>query len=60
MERLTGWHCAIMMSFQASGEVPAGGISREVAVPAAEFKGVVNERGIKIDVREYDLDPGNT
>jgi lysine 6-dehydrogenase len=25
MERLTGWHCAIMMGFQARGKVPMGG-----------------------------------
>jgi len=37
MERLTGWHCAIMMGFQARGQVPAGGVSMEVAVPAADF-----------------------
>lgn len=24
MERLTGWHCAIMMIFQATGAIPAG------------------------------------
>jgi len=31
MERLTGWHCAIMMGFQARGRIPAGGVSMEVA-----------------------------
>ena len=47
MERLTGWHCAIMMGFQAQGKVSAGGISMEVAVPAGEFMQAVRERGIK-------------
>ena len=51
MERLTGWHCAIMMGFQARGQVPTGGISMEIAVPAAEFMQAVRERGIKFDVR---------
>jgi lysine 6-dehydrogenase len=51
MERLTGWHCAMMMGFQARGRIPAGGISMEVAVPAAEFMGAVRERGIKFKVR---------
>ncbi len=51
MERLTGWHCAMMMGFQARGRVPAGGISVEVAVPAAEFMQAVRERGIKFEVR---------
>jgi lysine 6-dehydrogenase len=51
MERLTGWHCAIMMGFQARGRVPAGGISNEVAVPAGEFMQAVRKRGIKFEVR---------
>jgi len=51
MERLTGWHCAMMMGFQARGHVPAGGISMEVAVPAAEFMQAVQERGIEFEVR---------
>jgi lysine 6-dehydrogenase len=51
MERLTGWHCAIMMGFQARGQVPAGGISMEVAVPAGEFMEAVKQRGIKFEVR---------
>jgi len=50
MERLTGWHCAIMMGFIARGKVPAGGISMEIAVPAEEFMNAVCERGIKFEV----------
>lgn len=53
MERLTGWHCAMMMGFQARGHVSVGGISMETAVPAAEFMQAVGERGIKFEVR-YD------
>ena len=51
MERLTGWHCAIMMGFQARGKVPAGGVSMEVAVPPADFMEAVQERGIHFEVR---------
>lgn len=51
MERLTGWHCAIMMGFQARGRVPAGGVSLEVAVPAAEFMEAIRQRGIQFEVR---------
>jgi len=51
MERLTGWHCAMMMGFQARGHIPAGGISMEIAVQAAEFMQAVRERGIKFEVR---------
>jgi len=45
MEHQTGWHCTIMMGFQARG------ISMEVAVPAAVFMGAVRKRGIKFEVR---------
>lgn len=51
MERLTGWHCAIMMGFQARGEVPAGGVSVETAVPAAKFMEAIRQRGIHFEVR---------
>ena len=51
MERLTGWHCAIMMGFQARSRVPSGGVSMEIAVPAAAFMQAVRERGIKFEVR---------
>ena len=51
MERLTGWHCAIMMGFQARGRVPTGGVPVEKAVPAAEFMEAVRERGIHYQIR---------
>ncbi len=50
MERLTGWHCAMMMGFQARGRVPAGGISMETAVPAGKFMEAVRQRGIEFEV----------
>ena len=52
MERLTGWHCAIMMGFQARGVVKPGGTPVENAVPAAIFMAAVRERGIQFEVRE--------
>jgi hypothetical protein len=51
MERLTGWHCAIMMGFQARGKVPPGGVPVEIAVPAAEFMEAVKKRGIVFEVK---------
>lgn len=50
MERLTGWHCAIMMGFQARGVVPAGGVSMEIAVPPADFMEAIRQRGIRFEV----------
>jgi lysine 6-dehydrogenase len=51
MERLTGWHCSIMMIFQAKGKVRAGGAPMEVAVPATEYMEAFTQRGIKYVVR---------
>ena len=51
MERLTGWHCAIMMGFQARKKITPGGVSMEIAVPAGEFMQAVGERGISFSVR---------
>jgi lysine 6-dehydrogenase len=50
MERLTGWHSAIMMGFIARGQVSTGGVSMEIAIPAAEFMAAVSERGIKYEI----------
>jgi lysine 6-dehydrogenase len=51
MERLTGWHAAVMMGFQMRGKVPAGGQAVETAVPAGEFMQALRERGIEFEVR---------
>lgn len=51
MERLTGWHCAIMMGFQARGIVRAGGIPMETAVNPAAFMSELPKRGIHYDTR---------
>jgi lysine 6-dehydrogenase len=51
MERLTGWHCAIMMIYQAKKIVPPGGIPLEGAVPPREFMKELEKRGIKHQIR---------
>ncbi len=51
MERLTGWHCAIMMGFQARGVVRHGGVPMETAVKASVFMEEVRRRGIQFEVR---------
>jgi lysine 6-dehydrogenase len=45
MERLTGWHAAIMAALIGAGEVPAGVHSLEKAVPATRFMQEVRRRG---------------
>lgn len=45
MERLTGWHAAIMAALIASGEVPPGVHSLEKAVAAGRFMEEVGRRG---------------
>jgi lysine 6-dehydrogenase len=45
MERLTGWHAAIMAALIGTGEVPAGVHSLEKAVPATRFMEEVRRRG---------------
>jgi lysine 6-dehydrogenase len=51
MERLTGWHCAIMMSFQATGKIGPGAHRMEHAVPAADVMEAVRQRGIDFTVK---------
>lgn len=56
MERLTGWHCAIMMGFQARGVVPAGARPLERLLldgtpSATEVMDAVSQRGIAFTVR---------
>jgi lysine 6-dehydrogenase len=51
MERLTGWHAAIMMGFQARGRVRAGAAAVELAVPADEFMEALRGRGVHFEVR---------
>jgi hypothetical protein len=51
MERLTGWHCSILMAFQARGEIPAGVTPVEVAVAPNRFMEEFNQRGISHELR---------
>jgi lysine 6-dehydrogenase len=51
MERLTGWHAAVMMGFQVRGRVAPGGMAVELAVPAGEFMQALGARGIRYEVR---------
>ncbi len=46
MERLTGWHCAIMMKFMADKRVRSGVIPVELAVQASDFMVEFERRGI--------------
>jgi lysine 6-dehydrogenase len=51
MERLTGWHCAIMLGFAVRGQIPPGVIPVEKALPASVFMEEVRKRGIHFQVR---------
>lgn len=51
MERITGWHCAIMMGFLVRGQVSPGVLPVELAVPGNLFMDEVRRRGIKFEVR---------
>lgn len=51
MERLTGWHAAIMAGFVADGTIPPGVHPVERAMSAAPFLDAVRRRGIVIGER---------
>jgi lysine 6-dehydrogenase len=51
MERLTGWHAAIMAGFVADGTVPPGVHPVEKAVAAGRFLDEVRRRGFLIEER---------
>ncbi len=51
MERLTGWHAAIMAEFIARGTVPPGAWAMERAVPATRFVEQARQRGFAITER---------
>jgi lysine 6-dehydrogenase len=51
MERLTGWHAAIMCQLIAQGEVPTGAWSLEKAISATRFMEEVHQRGFQISER---------
>ncbi len=51
MERLTGWHAAIMAGFIARGEVEPGAWPLEKAIPATRFMEEVRRRGFNVTER---------
>lgn len=51
MERLTGWHAAIMCEFIARGEVAPGAWPMEKAVTSTRFMEKIRERGFKVTER---------
>ncbi len=51
MERVTGWHCAIMMGFLVRGLVRPGITPVELAVPGSRFMEEVERRGIHFETR---------
>lgn len=46
MERLTGWHCSMMMTFQTSGVIKPGAIPQELAVNPNLVMEALAKRGI--------------
>lgn len=48
MERLTGWHAAIMAEFIGRGEISAGAVPLEKALSATRFMEQVRRRGFQI------------
>jgi lysine 6-dehydrogenase len=51
MERLTGWHAALMMAWQAEGRIPPGAHRMEQAVRASDVLAALAARGIRHEVR---------
>ncbi|NPV68644.1 MAG: hypothetical protein HPY64_16020 [Anaerolineae bacterium] len=51
MERLTGWHAAIMAEFIARGEVQPGVWPMEKAVTSTRFMEKIRERGFRVTER---------
>jgi lysine 6-dehydrogenase len=48
MQRLTGWHMSIVAAMIAKGEIPAGSVPLELAVPGSTFVQEARKRGFKI------------
>ncbi len=48
MQRLTGWHMSIVAAMIAKGEIPAGCVPLELAVPGGSFVREARQRGLKI------------
>ena len=48
MQRTTGWHLSIVAAMIAKGEIPAGSVPLELAVPGGAFVREGKKRGFKI------------
>jgi lysine 6-dehydrogenase len=48
MQRATGWHMSIVAAMIAKGEIPAGSVPLELAVPGSTFVQEARKRGFKI------------
>jgi len=51
MERITGWHAAIVCQMMARGETPRGAVPLELAVPGDRFVAQLWLRGIEVNVK---------
>jgi lysine 6-dehydrogenase len=51
MERLTGWHAAVVMALQARGRISPGAHRTEQAVRASEIMAELERRGISHTIR---------
>jgi lysine 6-dehydrogenase len=51
MQRMTGWHIAIVAAMMAKGDIPTGSIPLELAVPGSAFVREAKKRGFKITER---------
>jgi len=48
MQRTTGWHMSIVAAMIAKGDIPAGSVPLELAVPGEAFVREGRKRGFKI------------
>ncbi len=53
MERLTGWHAAIVADFIARGSVRPGVVKLEEAIPAVQFMDAVRRRGFHVSEERW-------
>jgi len=51
MQRMTGWHMSIVAAMMAKGEIAAGSLPLELAVPGEPFVREARKRGFKISER---------
>lgn len=56
MQRATGWHMSIVAAMIAKGEIPAGSVPLELAVPGSTFVQEARKRGFKISEKIVTLE----